>query len=159
VDGARVPRPRDPRRRGALADATLDLLDACFAADTVTAHGQPFLFLPRPARPPLFIGGAPPHAFRRALKHRAGWLPVGLPPDVLRAPVAELRTAAAAVGVPPPEVAVMTSLPLDDPAATRERLAAYADAGATRVIHGARYADLAEFEAVVDRLARAAIAP
>src|SRR6516225_7195512 len=88
----------DPRRRGALTDATLDFLDACFAADTVTAHGQPFLFLPRPARPPLFIGGAPPHAFRRAIEHRAGWLPVGLPPDVLRAPVAELRTAAAAAG-------------------------------------------------------------
>ncbi len=144
----------DPRRRGALTDATLAFIDRCFAADEVTAHGQPFLFLPRPARPPLFIGGAPPHAFRRAITHRAGWLPMGLPPDMLRAPVAELRAAAAAQGVPAPEVAVLTTLPLDDPGAARDRLASYAAAGATRVIHSARYADLTAFEAVLDQLAR-----
>ena len=46
-------------RRGALTDRTLDFFDRCFAADVVEANGQPFLFLPRPPRPPLFIGGAP----------------------------------------------------------------------------------------------------
>src|SRR5881398_2606271 len=56
----------DHRRRGALTDETLAFLDRCFAADVVEANGQPFLFRPRPPRPPLFIGGAPPHAFRRA---------------------------------------------------------------------------------------------
>jgi probable F420-dependent oxidoreductase len=146
----------DRRRRGALTDETLGFLDRCFAADVVEAHGQPFLFLPRPARPALFIGGRPPYAFRRALAHRAGWLPVGTPPDVLRPFAAELRAQAAAAGLPAPEVAVMTTLPLDDPGAARAQLDAYADAGATRVIHGARYADLAAFQTMLGRLVAAA---
>src|SRR3989441_7632900 len=50
----------DLRRRGALTDETLALLDRCFAADRRAADGQPFLFRPRPPRPPLFIGGAAP---------------------------------------------------------------------------------------------------
>src|SRR5262245_21132389 len=56
----------DPRRRGALMDETLAFLQRCFAADEAESNGQPFLFLPRPARPPIFVGGAPPHALRRA---------------------------------------------------------------------------------------------
>lgn len=47
-------------RRGALADETLGFLARCFADDVVEANGQRFLFLPRPARPPLLVGGAPP---------------------------------------------------------------------------------------------------
>jgi hypothetical protein len=50
----------------------------------------------------------------------------------------------------------MTALPLDDPAAARDQLAAYAAAGATRVVHGNRYADLAAFESMLERLVRAA---
>ena len=67
----------DHRRRGRATDETLAFLDACFAADLAHANGQPFLFRPRPSRPPLFIGGAPPRAFERAIAHRAGWLPMG----------------------------------------------------------------------------------
>ena len=61
----------DRRRRGRITDDTLTFLDACFADDVVQANGQPFLFKPRPARPPLFVGGAPALAFPRALAHRA----------------------------------------------------------------------------------------
>jgi len=43
----------DRRRRVAITDQTLDFLDRCFAGDVVEANGQPFLFLPRPARPEL----------------------------------------------------------------------------------------------------------
>ena len=143
----------DRARRGRLTDETLDFLDRCFANDEVQAHGQPFLFRPRPPRPPLYIGGQPPYAFRRALAHRAGWLPIGLTPDLLAAPVGELRRMAADAGLPSPEVAVMTALPLDDPAGARELVARYAEAGATRVVHGARYADTNGFLAMLDRLA------
>ena len=118
------------------------------------ANGQPFLFRPRPPRPPLFIGGAPPHAFRRALSYGAGWMPIGLDPDALRPLAADLRARAAATGRPAPEVAALTRLPLDDPGAARDLLARYAEAGATRVIHGERYADAAAFRAMLDRLAR-----
>ena len=146
----------DLRRRGAVTDATLAFLDRCFASDVVEANGQPFLFRPRPARPPLFIGGAPGPAFRRALAHGAGWMPIGLPPDALRPLAGELRERAAAAGLPPPEVAVLTLLPLGDPPAAHELLARYGEAGATRVIHGERYADASAFRAMLDRLARLA---
>src|SRR5881296_2609642 len=92
----------DIRWRGALSDETLAFLDRCFAADVVEANGQPFLFRPRPPRPPLFIGGAPPHAFRRALAYGAGWMPIGLDPDALRPLAADLRARAAATGRPAP---------------------------------------------------------
>src|SRR5438477_8947827 len=146
----------DLGRRGALTDETLAFLDCCFAADVVEANGQPFLFRPRPPRPPLFIGGAPPHAFRRALAHGAGWMPIGLEPDALRPLVADLRARAAATGLPTPGVAALTRLPLDDPGAVRDLPARYAAAGATRVIHGERYADAAACLAMLDRLARVA---
>jgi probable F420-dependent oxidoreductase len=150
----------DRRRRGAITDETLDFLDRCFAGDdgdVVELNGQPFLFRPRPARPPLFIGGNLPHAFRRVLAHAGGWLPVGLDPDRLKPQVAALREqAAAAGGGASPEVAVMTTLPLDDPAAAADLVARYADAGATRIIHGARYADASAFRTRLDRLAEIA---
>ena len=142
----------DRARRGRLTDETLDFLDRCFAGDEVEANGQPVLFRPRPPRPPILIGGQPPHAFRRALAHRAGWLPIGLTPDLLAPPAAELRRMAADAGVPAPEVAVMTTLPLDERPAARDLLARYADAGATRVVHGARYADTRAFLAMLERL-------
>ncbi len=141
---------------GALSDETLAFLERCFAADVVEANGQPFLFRPRPPRPPLFIGGAPRHAFRRALAYGAGWMPIGLDPDALRPLAADLRARAVATGRAAPEVAVLTRLPLDDPGAARDLLARYAEAGATRVIHGERYADAAAFLAMLDRLARVA---
>jgi probable F420-dependent oxidoreductase len=146
----------DRHRRGRIADATLAFLDRCFADDVVDANGQSFFFKPRPARPPLFIGGTPPHAFPRALAHRAGWMPMGLAPDALREPAVELRARAAAAGLPPPEVAVMTGLPLDDPAAARAVVAAYGAAGATRLICGGRYADLDGFRRGLDAVVAAA---
>ena len=146
----------DVRRRGPLTDETLGFLDRCFADDVVEANGQPFLFRPRPPRPPIFIGGAPPHAFRRAVAHRAGWMPMGLAPEQLPPLAAELRARAAEAGLEAPPIAVLTTVPLDDVAAARDRLARYAEAGASRVIHGARYADAAAFRTMLDRLVAAA---
>jgi alkanesulfonate monooxygenase SsuD/methylene tetrahydromethanopterin reductase-like flavin-dependent oxidoreductase (luciferase family) len=142
----------DRTRRGRITDETLAFLDRCFANDVVEANGQPFLFKPRPARPPLFIGGTPDHAFRRAIRHRAGWLPMGLSPELLREPAARLRTEAAAAGLEPPEVVVLTAFP-DDAGAARDLVAAYADAGATRLVHGGRYADLDDFRRTLDVIA------
>src|SRR5205807_9119477 len=105
----------DHRRRGALTDETLAFLDRCFAADVVEANGQPFLFRPRPPRPPLFIGGAPPHAFRRALAHGAGWMPIGRSPDALRPLAAGLRAPAPGTGQPTPDAAARARLPPADP--------------------------------------------
>ncbi|MEE8580557.1 MAG: TIGR03619 family F420-dependent LLM class oxidoreductase, partial [Myxococcota bacterium] len=78
------------RRRGADSDATLAFLRRCFDGDpdadedVVEANGQRFLFRPRPARPPIYVGGAPPHAFERALRYGDGWMPMGANPAKLR---------------------------------------------------------------------------
>jgi probable F420-dependent oxidoreductase len=145
----------DPARRGAIADATLAFLDRCFADDVVEANGQPFYFRPRPARPPLLVGGAPPHAFRRAIAHRGGWMPMGLSPAALKEPAAAFRAAAAAARQPPPPIVMLGALPRADASATRETLAAYADAGATQVIHSERYAQVDDVRRMLDDLAAA----
>jgi probable F420-dependent oxidoreductase len=142
-------------RRGACADATLAFLHRCFDADEVEADGQRFLFLPRPARPPIFVGGAAPHALRRAVRYGNGWMPMLGDPAALAEPVATLRAAAAAAGKPPPEVVVLTTLPLEDAAAARERLQAFAAAGATRLCHAWRYTDFAAFARAAEALVRA----
>lgn len=81
---------------------------------------------------------------------------MGVTPDILAAPAAELRAAAGRAGLPVPEVAVLTTLPLSDLAAARDLVARYAAAGATRIIHGARYLEAAEFRAALDGLAAVA---
>ena len=81
-------------QRGRITDDTLAFVTRCFAADEAEANGQPFLFRPRPARPPILVGGAPPHAFRRAGRFGDGWMPIGGSADGLRAPIAELAEKA-----------------------------------------------------------------
>jgi probable F420-dependent oxidoreductase len=144
----------DLSRRGAIADETLAVINRCFAADEVELNGQPFLFRPRPPRPPILVGGAPPHALRRAARFGDGWMPMGLPPDDLRAPVAELRQLAAAAGKASPEVAVFTRLPIEDAGQARELVRAYTEAGATRLIHAARYTEAAGYRAQVEGLGK-----
>jgi probable F420-dependent oxidoreductase len=138
----------------ALTDQTLEFLHQCFARDEVEANGQPFLFLPRPPRPPIFIGGAPPHAFARCLRFGEGWMPMTRGADELAPRVRDLRRLAREAGRPEPEVIALTGLDLRDPAHAAEQVRAYADAGATRVVHGARYRDAAEFRRTADVLAR-----
>ena len=104
----------DPRRRGALTDAALAFLHECFERDEVEANGQRFLFRPRPARPPIIVGGAPPHAIRRAVRFGDGWMPTAMHADVLESGIADLRAGMAAAGKPAPEVVLLQSLPVDD---------------------------------------------
>ncbi len=144
----------DRGRRGALTDEALAFWQRCFEADEVEAHGQPFLFRPRPPRPPLFVGGAPPQALARTLRFGDGWMPMGGDPESLRGPIAELRARAAEAGRPVPEVVTFTRLPLDETARARAQLSALEDVGVTRVVHGmGRYPDAESFRREVDALA------
>lgn len=142
----------------AVTDATLDFLSRCFAGDEVEANGQPFLFRPRPTRPPIIVGGAAPHALRRAARFGDGWMPMSRDPAALRPGVAQLRALMADAGKPPPEVVVLTALPVEDPPAAAARARAFAASGATRLVHAARYEDAAEFARTVEVLATA-VAP
>jgi probable F420-dependent oxidoreductase len=151
----------DPRRRGAITDATLAFLHACFERDEVEANGQTFLFRPRPPLPPIIVGGAPPHAIRRAVRFGEGWMPTGAHAEVLQAGIASLREGMAEAGKPAPEVVLLQPLPVEDDARLASRLGELAALGVTRVVHPWRYREAEEVARVAARLAAArdALAP
>ena len=151
----------DPRRRGAITDATLAFLHQCFERDEVEANGQTFLFRPRPPRPPIIVGGAPPHAIRRAVRFGEGWMPTAMHADVLETGIASLREGMAAAGKPAPEVALLQALPVEDDARLASRLGELAALGVTRIVHPWRYRSAEEVARLAARLAAArdALAP
>jgi len=144
----------DPRRRGEISDRTLDTLRRCFDAedDVVRENGQPFYFRPRPPRPPIFVGGAPPHALERAARFGDGWMPMGGDPERLAPAVDRLRERFEAAGRPAPEVVVLGGIPLDDPQAGAAELRRFAEIGVTRFAAGSRYATADEFRRGLDAL-------
>jgi len=146
--------------RGRRSDEALALLHRCFEADEVTSHGQPILFRPRPARPPLFIGGAPPHALRRSARFGDGWMPAGLGPEQIADTLPELERAAAEHGRERLAIVAMKTLPLAAPAEARALALAYARLGVDQLVHAQGYADAAEYEhncRVLDREIRPAL--
>jgi probable F420-dependent oxidoreductase len=148
--------PRE--RRGRLTDEALDLLRRCFDAadDVVIENGQPFLFRPRPARPRIYVGGAPPHAFRRAARFGDGWLPMGGDPEKLRPQIERLRATFREHGRrEAPEAVSFAALATDDAERAKEQLARLAAAGVSAVIQSAgRYPDVAAFRRQVEALAK-----
>ncbi len=145
----------DRRERGRRTDETLQCIADCFAADEVSLNGQRFLFKPRPARPPILIGGKAEHAFPRILRFGDGWVPTSLDASALRPLVEELAAAMRGAGKPAPEVIPLVNLPLDTAGATAAALAAYAEAGATGIEHAARYESVEEFRRVATALLEA----
>lgn len=143
----------DRSQRGRLTDRTLELLHRCFAADEVEEHGQKFLFRPRPQRPPIFIGGNPPHALERVVRYGDGWMPMGGDPQRLAAPIRELRELAERAGRPAPEVVLMTGFDLGQPDHALDQAQALAGVGVTHFVHGSRYVDADAFREQADALA------
>ena len=132
-------------QRGAITDHTLEFLDRCFRADEVEEGGQRFLFLPRPKRPPIYVGGSGRAALRRAARCGDGWISSSGDAAKLEPSIRELRELCTAAAKPSPEVVALTSLPLDDPAAAIDRARALADVGVTSLVHASRYGDAAAF--------------
>lgn len=135
------------RRRGRVTDETLTFLrDAFDAEDDVTmSNGQPFVFRPRPARPRIWVGGAPPHALDRAARLGDGWMPMNDDPATLERAAMELRARFADAGRGVPEIAVGGALGRRSAQEDVERLDELAALGVTEYIHGARYHDLDGF--------------
>jgi probable F420-dependent oxidoreductase len=129
----------DFRRRGAITDETLSVIHHLFSADVPGAYEGPlvkfpsFVFLPRPKRPPIWIGGNGPAAMNRVLKFGDGWHPM-LPAAELKAKVEELTARACTAGRELPEIVVRRGFKLDDIAAARAKVAAEQDAGASYLI-------------------------
>ena len=143
--------------RGRRTDATLEALRRYFDApdDCASENGQPFLFRPRPPRPPIFVGGAPPHALSRTLRFGDGWMPMGSDPQKLAAPIAELRRLAEAAGRQTPEVVSLGGLDTSDPQRAAAQLHALAEVGVTRFAAGSRYDDFDGFQRDVEALCAA----
>lgn len=140
-------------RRGRITGETLAFIRRCFEQDVMRANDQDFLFLPRPVRPPILVGGAAPHAFGRIVRHGDGWMPGRVEPEDLAPRVEALRNAMRAAGRDGPLVTVLTHLPIEDAGRARDRLSAYAEAGATGVAHFTRYDSLDGFQRAADVLA------
>ncbi|MDO8433147.1 MAG: TIGR03619 family F420-dependent LLM class oxidoreductase [Candidatus Binatus sp.] len=149
----------DVHQRGAVSDETLDVFQHLFSADVPGAFNGPliqfpsFAFLPRPKRPPLWIGGNGAAATRRVLKYGDGWHPM-LPADKLKASVEDLKRRARESGKPEPEIIVRRGLRLDDReklAIARDRLIAEQEAGATYfILDLGRYPDEKSFGNSID---------
>ncbi|HWP66184.1 MAG TPA: LLM class flavin-dependent oxidoreductase [Candidatus Limnocylindria bacterium] len=92
-----------------------------------------------PPRPLILVGGAPQHAFRRVLRFGDGWMPFGVEPDALARHATELRRLAAQAGKPAPRIVAVTQLDFSDVQAASSSARAFADAGATDLVHGWRY--------------------
>jgi probable F420-dependent oxidoreductase len=143
----------DRSRRGQDADHALDVLARCFAADEVELNGQTFLFRPRPQRPEILVGGTSAAARARAVRAGDAWLPIGREPEELAAEIEHLRALATEAGRQPPAVVLLTRLPIEDPAAARERVAAFTDIGVARIGHLARYESTDDYRREVEAVA------
>lgn len=148
----------DRSKRGRITDETLAFFNRCFGSgdEAMTANGQEFLFRPNPPRPPLYVGGQPPHAFRRAVDYGDGWAVPSGEPDDLRGPIAELRQLFDDARKLAPEILVQIKAPaagLDVKDLTR-RIASLADVGVTRVSIGASYETPEQFSQIAATLAR-----
>lgn len=142
----------DRAARGRITDDTLAFLNDCFANDRVTRNGQEFIFSPRPARPPLLVGGQGPHVMKRIVAFADGWMPTIGEPDKLREPIADLRNRMQAAGKPVPPVIPLTGIDLEDPAHAVDQLRALAEVGCTGVEHAERYESVDAFKRSAERL-------
>ncbi|HXW82763.1 MAG TPA: TIGR03619 family F420-dependent LLM class oxidoreductase, partial [Candidatus Binataceae bacterium] len=141
----------DPRKRGKLTTETLRVLHHLFdRPEPRPFNGElvrfpAFVFEPHPKRPPLWIGGNSANAIARVVEFGDGWHPMTRAAE-LKPLVEDLRERMRAAGRPEPEIVVRRGLRLDDVAASRARLDAEREAGATYfILDLGRYADEREF--------------
>jgi probable F420-dependent oxidoreductase len=151
----------DPRKRGALTNETLQVLHTLFANDVNSYDGKlvkfpPFVFAPRPARPPIWIGGSGPKALERTLQFGDAYYPIGLKPDELTQIGTYLHEEANKRGRAVPELIVggMIREGEGGTASMIDRISAYRDAGANYYVLGlGRYPDADTFRRGVERFA------
>lgn len=143
----------DRKKRGQITDQTIDFIRDCFDApnDVMEMNGQPFLFRPKPAAPPIYVGGMTDRALERTIRCGDGWLPMGIDPEKLQPRIERLKELAAAAGKPCPDIILIGSLP-DDHAQAVDQLAQCEELGATDYIQASRYANEKEFDRIALRL-------
>jgi probable F420-dependent oxidoreductase len=143
----------DRHQRGRISDETLAYLNRCFTEEVMEANGQPFLFRPRPDKPPVYVGGSAPHALVRAARYGDGWLPMALEPGQLVESMVEYRRLTEELGRPAGQVTLMRGLPLEKPDATRALLEQYQSLGLDRLVCAVRYDDTDAYLRQLEQLA------
>jgi probable F420-dependent oxidoreductase len=141
------------RERGKQTNAALKLLHDAFANDNIVVNGAEFAVLPRPARPPVYVGGGSDAALQRTVNLGDGWIAAGKTPEEIAEPKARLFELADKAGKPPPSIIAMKTLPLEDINAAIEMAQAYAAVGCDEVVHAGGYPDVAAYRERVDLLA------
>ena len=145
----------DRSARGRITDDTLAFMHECFANDIVTRHDKPFIFSPRPQRPPIIVGGKGPHVINRIVRYGDGWMPTSGDVSELAAQIESLNGAMNAAGKPNAIVIPLTQIDTSDIGKGAEQLAALAAVGCTEVNHTARYESADEFIRCSDQLLEA----
>jgi probable F420-dependent oxidoreductase len=141
------------KKRGKLTDSALELYNDAFENDTVSINDAEIVALPRPSRPPVYVGGMSDAALKRAVDFGDGWMPAGMTPEEIDASKAKLLELAAEAGKPPPTIVAMKTLPLEDPPAAVAMAQAYAEAGCVEFVHAGGYPDATAYRKRVDLLA------
>ena len=147
----------DRARRGRIFDEGLEFINRAFARDQISHNDQEFMFLPRPVKPPILIGGTPPYAFDRAVKFGDGWIPMaGRNLEKFRNPISELQERFANAGRGKPQVAIFTRLAFEEPAIMAGQIQEMTDIGVSSIIHGGvRYRDASEFSDIAEAISSA----
>ncbi|MGW4715698.1 LLM class flavin-dependent oxidoreductase [Nocardia sp. NPDC004260] len=121
--------------RGRRTDEALRVLPGLVAGrPVVLPDGTEVALAPGATMPPVLVAGDAERARRRAAEYAEGWVAIGLEPNQVGAHVAELAALAAEYGRPPLTVTVVAPTLATDLGRASEQLAAYAEAGAARVI-------------------------
>ena len=147
----------DRARRGRIFDEGLEFINRAFASDQISQNDQEFMFLPRPVKPPILIGGTPPYAFDRAVKFGDGWIPMAEKNlEKFRNPISELQERFANAGRGKPQIAIFTRLAFEEPAIMAGQIQEMTDIGASSIIHGGvRYRDASEFSDIAEAISSA----
>jgi probable F420-dependent oxidoreductase len=107
---------------------------------------------PKPVQkpyPPIHVGGAWPSAAKRAVAYGDGWLPIAIPGDRMAERIEEFQAMATKAGRDPAKMEVSVF----GVVGKEKVLAAYRDAGVTRVVLGLPPADRETILPLLDRFA------
>ncbi len=140
------------RQRGRITDTQLEFLNRCFAEPVVELNGQPFIFDPRPSKPPIYVGGRAPHALTRALRFDLGWLPMARDAAGLAVDLARFEQLAADAGKARGPVTAFAALPLTEPDHAQREVEAFERLGVERLVCALRYNDATEYQRQLDQL-------
>jgi probable F420-dependent oxidoreductase len=141
------------KTRGSVTNETIEFFRECFANDVVSYKDQPFIFSPRPSRPPILIGGNQSAAIERVMNYGDGWMPMIKDHDSLISKCQKLQRKRKEKGKDKAIIIPLVTLDFSDLPKVVARLSALKKAGCTGVEHIQMSKTEDEFNSIVDQLA------